>query len=246
MFPPPPHEVHVWCADLDVPPGTSAHLYATLSVEERKRSARFRFPRDQRRFVAAHGVLRELLGRYLQVPPDRIGYVYNACGKPDLGPEWGGRLTFNLSHSAGLALIAIAAGANIGVDVEYLRAQSDYADIAQLFFSAAEVDQLSGLPDPLYADAFLACWTKKEACLKACGDGLTQPLDGFSVPLTTDPAQPPAELYIASDDSAPARPWSLYTLLPAPGYIGALAIEGSGWRLRQWRWEMGQGCGAVT
>lgn len=237
----PSHEVHIWCASLDVPPETSAHLYATLSAEERKRSARFRFQRDQQRFVAAHGVLRDLLGRYLQTQPDRISYVYNAFGKPDLSPEFDGRLTFNLSHSAGLALIAIAAGANVGIDLEYLREQSDYPDIARYFFSAAEADQLSELPNPFYADAFIACWTKKEACLKACGDGLTIPLNSFSVPLTTDPAHRPVDIYVASNDSVPAKRWSLYTLRPAPGYIGALAIEGGGWRLRQWQWEMRQG-----
>lgn len=237
----PSHEVHIWCASLDVPPGTSARLYATLSSDERKRSARFQFKRDQQRFVAAHGVLRDLLGRYLLTQPDRISYVYNAFGKPDLSPEFDGRLTFNLSHSAGLALIAIAAGANVGIDLEYLREQSDYPDIARYFFSAAEADQLSELPNPLYADAFIACWTKKEACLKACGDGLTIPLNSFSVPLTTDPAHRPVDIYVASNDSVPAKRWSLYTLRPAPGYIGALAIEGSGWRLSQWQWEMRQG-----
>lgn len=237
----PTHEVHIWCASLDVSPETSARLYATLSTDERSRSARFRFQRDRQRFVAAHGVLRELLGRYLESLPDRISYAYNAFGKPELSPEFDGGLKFNLSHSAGLVLIAIALDADVGVDLEYLRAQSDYADIARYFFSAAEADQLSALPDPLYADAFLACWTKKEAYLKACGNGLAVPLEGFSVPLTTDPAQSPADLDAASNDSVPARPWSLYTLQPAPGYIGALAIEGSGWRLSERLWEMSPG-----
>lgn len=236
----PAHEVHVWRASLDVSPETSARLYATLSADERSRNARFRFKRDRQRFVAAHGVLREILGRYLGAQPDHISYAYNAFGKPELGPEYDGRLKFNLSHSADLALIAIVADADVGVDLEYLRAQSDYADIARYFFSAAEADQLSVLPDPLYADAFLACWTKKEAYLKACGNGLAVPLDGFSLPLTTDPAEGPIDLDATSSDIVPARPWSLYTLQPAAGYIGALAIEGGGWRLCQRQWEMRQ------
>ena len=221
-----PDEVHVWCAGLDVPLETSARLYATLSSHERSRSARFRFERDRQRFIVAHGVLRELLGRYLQAAPGRIGYVYNAFGKPDLGPEFGGQLRFNLSHSAGLALIAIAAGCSVGVDLEHLRAQSDYAEIARCFFSAAEVDQLTTVPSHLYAEAFIGCWTKKEACLKARGDSLAIPLNSFSVPVSTDPAQGPAE----------ANGWSFHTLRPAAGYIGALAIEGRGWRVRQRRW----------
>jgi 4'-phosphopantetheinyl transferase len=231
-------EVHSWCASLDVPPETCAHVYATLTPGERTRSARFQFERDQQRFIVAHGALRDLLGRYLETQPSRISFVYNAFGKPDLSPEFGNRLTFNLSHSAGLALIAIASASNVGVDIEYIRAGSDYADIARHFFSAAEVDYLMALPSHAYAEAFFSCWTKKEAYLKACGEGLAIPLNSFSVPLTTDPAPTPLDLHVASRDIVPAKRWSLYTLRPAPGYAGALAIEGTGWRLRQWQWKM--------
>jgi 4'-phosphopantetheinyl transferase len=167
--------------------------------------------------------------------------VYNAFGKPDLSPEFGSRLTFNLSHSAGLALIGIAAASSVGVDLEYIRAQSDDAEVARRFFSAAEVDHLNALPSHRYAEAFFSCWTKKEAYVKACGEGLAIPLDSFSVPLTADPAQAPVDLDVASDSIVPARRWSLYTIHPAPGYIGALAIQGSGWRLRQWQWQTPQG-----
>ena len=233
-------EVHSWCASLDVPPVTSARLYATLTPDERTRSTRFQFERDQKRFIVARGVLRDLLGRYLQTQPDHIRFVYNAFGKPDLSPEFGDRLKFNLSHSASLALIAIATTRNVGVDVEYIRAQSDYTDIARRFFSKAEVEYLLALPSHLYAEAFFSCWTKKEAYLKACGEGLTIPLNSFSVPLTTDPTHTPVDLYVASKDIIPAKRWSLYTLRPAPGYAGALAIEGTGWRLRQWQWKMPQ------
>ena len=231
-------EVHSWCASLDVPPETSARLYATLTPDERTRSARFRFERDQQRFIVARGVLRDLLGRYLQTQPGRIRFVYNVFGKPDLDPEFGNRLKFNLSHSAGLALIAIAPASKVGVDVEYIREQSDYADIARCFFSAAEVDHLIALPSHRYAETFFSCWTKKEAYLKACGEGLTIPLNSFSVPLTTDPAPAPVDLHVASTDIVPAKPWSLYTVRLAPGYAGALAIEGTRWRVRQWQWKM--------
>ncbi len=233
-------EVHSWCASLDVPPETSARLYATLTPDERTRSARFQFERDQQRFIVARGVLRDLLGHYLQIQPGKIGFVYNAFGKPDLGPESGSRLKFNLSHSAGLALIAIATASDVGVDLEYIRAQPDYADIARRFFSADEVDYLNALPSHLYAKAFFSCWTKKEACLKACGEGLAIPLNSFSVPLTTDAAHTPVELSVASKGIVAARRWSLYTLRPAPGYAGALAVEGIGWRLRLCQWKMPQ------
>ena len=185
-------------------------------------------------------MLRDLLGRYLQTQPGQIRFVYNAFGKPDLSPEFANRLKFNLSHSAGFALIAIATASNVGVDLEYIQAQSDYTDIARRFFSAAEVDYLNALPNHLYTEAFFSCWTKKEAYIKACGEGLAIPLNSFSVPLTSDPAHTPVDLYVASKGVVPARRWSLFTLRPAPGYAGALAIEGTGWRLRQWQWKMPQ------
>lgn len=233
----PSGEVHVWRAWLDVPATSSARLYPLLSTDERRRSAHFRFERDRQRFVVAHGVLRELLGRYLRTPPEEIAYAHNACGKPELCPEFGGRLAFNLSHSAGLALIAIAADACAGIDLEYVRAQSDYAEIARRFFSAEEARHLGALPEELYAEAFIACWTKKEAYIKARGGGLSIPLNGFSIPLTTDPARGPDHVRVASNEPVPARLWSFHTLRPAPGYIGALAIEGRGWRLRRLRYS---------
>ncbi|PYR92164.1 MAG: 4-phosphopantetheinyl transferase [Acidobacteria bacterium] len=230
------NEVHWWCANLDVPPETSARLFATLTRDERSRSSRFRFERDQQRFIVAHGVLRDVLGCYLETKPREITFACNAFGKPDLSPVFRSRLKFNLSHSAGLALIAIAADSNVGVDLECIQAQCDYAEIARRFFSPVEIAQLHALPSHLYAEAFFNCWTKKEAYLKARGEGLSIPLNSFSVPLTTDSAHTPVDLYRAPHDIVPAKRCSLYTLQPAPGYIGALAIEGSGWRLRQWQW----------
>jgi 4'-phosphopantetheinyl transferase len=178
---------------------------------------RLRFERDRRRFVVAHGVLRTLLGRYLGIPAGAVRFVYNAFGKPELSPELGG-LQFSLSHSADLALIAIAADAEVGVDVELIREQSDWAEIARYSFSAAEVDRLNRVPSHRSAEAFFKSWTKHEAYVKARGEGLAIP---------------------SPVDLDRTRRWSLYTLQPAPGYIGALVVEGRGGgrRLRQWRWQ---------
>ena len=233
-----PGEVHTWCATLDVPPETSARLYSTLTAEERSRSARFRYECDRRRFIVAHGVLRDLLGRYLRTQPGHIAYVYNAFGKPDLSPNVGDLLKFNLSHSDDLALIAIAADSDVGVDLERVQVQPEYTEIARHFFSPAELSQLNALPRDRYAEAFLGCWTKKEAYLKALGEGLAMPLNGFSVPMTTCPSRGPVHLGAASNGIVPEKRWSFYTLRPVPGYVGALAIEGTGWHLRQWEWRM--------
>ena len=239
-FQPASDEVHTWCASLDVWPEISARLYATLMPDERTRSARFRFERDQQRFIVARGVLRDLLGRYLHTEPGRIRFVYNAFGKPGVSPEFDNRLAFNLSHSAGLALIAIARASKVGVDVEYIRERSDYADITRHFFSAAEVEYLIALPSHLYAEAFFSCWTKKEAYLKARGQGLAIPLNSFSVPLPNNGGLTAVDSYVPSKDRIPGNGWSLYTLRPAPGFAGALAIEGGGWRLSQRQWTMPQ------
>ena len=117
-----PHEVHSWCVALDVPTAASAAFYATLTEDERQRSARLTFERDRQRFIVAHGMLRQLLGRYLRTPPGHLRFAYNAFGKPELAPEFGTRLRFNLSHSADVALIAVAVDADIGVDLEYVHA----------------------------------------------------------------------------------------------------------------------------
>lgn len=210
-------EVQCWSVRLDVPPHTVAALAATLSADERSRSERLRFERDRRRFVVAHGALRDLLGRYVGTDPGRIRFVCNSFGKPELHPDFGGRVTFNLAHSADLALIAIARDARVGVDVESIegREESNDADVARSFFSATEVDALSRVPTQLYGEAFLRCWTMKEACVKASGEGLTIPLPSFSVPITTDSTPAPVR----------CGRWSLSSLQPAPGYIGALAVS---------------------
>jgi 4'-phosphopantetheinyl transferase len=201
-------EVHCWTVRLDVASEESARLFATLTSDERSRCARLRFERDQRRFIVAHGVLREILGRYLGTDPGQLRFISNAFGKPALSPEFGSRLKFNLSHSADLALIAVTADADIGVDVENIQPQSDYIEIARCFFSAAEVDHLNTLPSYLRAQAFFSHWTKKEAYVKARGEGLS----------------------LLSADGLDER-WSLHTLQPARGYIGALAVEGQGRRV---------------
>jgi 4'-phosphopantetheinyl transferase len=114
----------------------------------------------------------------------------------------------------------------VGIDVECVRAHRDYGEIARWFFSPSEVDHLASVPMHLYAESFIRCWTRKEAYLKARGDGFSVPVDEGHVPAP------------GSSDVVQADGWSFHTLRPAPGYIGALAIGGSGWRVSRWQWEM--------
>src|SRR5882757_6662395 len=212
-------DVQCWSVRLDAPPETFPALAATLSADERERSERLHVERVRRRFVVAYGVLRRLLGRSLDIDPGQVRFVRNALGKPELHPDFGGSVRFNLSHSGDLALIAIARDADVGVDVERIerRGASNHADVARCFFSAPEVDALSRVPTHLYAEAFFNCWTMKEAYVKACGEGLSTPLTSFTVPIGTDPAPVPVR----------CGDWSLVSFQPAAGYVGALAVSGT-------------------
>lgn len=226
-------DVHVWCVHLDVPLGAAARVYTALSDDERDRASRLAFDREQRRFIVAHGALRDVLARYLEVTPARIAFVHNASGKPALHPGFGTRLRFNFSHSGALALIAIAMDAEVGVDVECARAHRDYAGIARWFFSAAEAEHLASVPRAQHAQAFIRCWTRKEAFVKARGDGRAAAMDGPPLPFASGRADRPIQVCPTASEC-----WSIHTLRPAAGYIGALAIEGFGWRVTESRWEM--------
>ena len=216
-------EVCAWHAELDLSPDTIAGLRDLLADDELHRVSQMRFERDQRRFVVAHGALRDLLGQYLGLHPRQVRFVAGASGKPALHPDFGSQLTFNLSHSAGRALIAIGSGAEVGVDVEHVSFETDCLDVARHWFSATEAHALESMPDRQRTKAFFALWTRKEAWAKARGDGLAMPEAVFA--------------------AGPDREWSVFPLRPAPGYVGALAVRGRGWQLRERRWEAGVSSG---
>jgi len=225
---PPPldlHEAHLWRLDLDAA-GGQAPATDILNEEERARAARFHFDRDRRRFIAARAALRRILAAYVDRAPADLVFSLGPHGKPaleNLGLE------FNLSHSGGCGLLAVTRGRRVGVDVEHVRADFAGEDIARRFFAPAEVDALAASAPGEYVAAFFRCWTRKEAYVKARGDGLSLPLDRFVVPL-----EPAATRALASclDDPSECSRWSLREIVPAPGYLGALVVEGNGWTLR--------------
>ena len=217
-WPPPPEsprlrpdEVHVYLAELAGPADA-----AVLDEEERTRAARFAFESDRRRYVAAHAALRGILSRYLGCGPREVCYRAGPRGKPALAG--GGGPEFNMSHSGDLALYAVAAGRAVGVDVERVRPEVALELTEARFFTPAETEALLALPTDARARAFFSVWTRKEACLKTTGEGLSVPLDAFSVWPQPEP------------------PWQVVDLDVGADYAAAVAARGGGWGVRCWRW----------
>lgn len=225
-------EVHVWLADLGESAPRAESLSSLLSPDELRRAERFHFKRHRDAFAVARGMLRKILASYTGAHPRDLNFAYSPHGKPSLSGVPGGcDIRFNLSHSHGLAFYAVARDREVGVDLEYCRAGVAFTEIAERFFSPREVEAFRRLPEHLRREAFFKCWTRKEAFVKAVGEGLSFPLDAFDVSLT--PGEPAALLGVRGDAQQAAR-WTLVELLPADGYVGAIAAEGRDWRLRCW------------
>jgi 4'-phosphopantetheinyl transferase len=215
-------EVHVWSTWLHLPERRVLSLARSLSAEEHMRADSFYFQEQRRRFIVARGFLRSILAGYLNISRDQVEFSYGKYGKPMLDSRvFRSNLRFNLAHSAALAVCAVIYDQDIGVDAEQVRTLSEAGAIARTVFSAAEQATLRSLPPTQRDQAFLNCWTRKEAYLKAIGDGLASPLDGVHV--TLRPGEPARLLRINGDDSTH---WTLRDLTPAAGYVGALAVRG--------------------
>jgi 4'-phosphopantetheinyl transferase len=224
-------EVHLWRADLDaVGDADLVRLTGLLTDEERARAASFVLPPDRRRFTVARAALRDVLARYLPIPPADVTLGRTAAGRPTLTGATAGALGFSVSRSAAMALVAVTLGEDIGVDVERIvrGIAQDVADGRVL--SAAEVAALHALPPSARERAFFAVWTRKEAYAKARGLGLGLPFDGFTV--SSDP-QAPALLAATDDD--PER-WTLRDLDAGGDYAAALATAREVARVVGWEW----------
>jgi 4'-phosphopantetheinyl transferase len=227
-------EVHVWYATLDREASRMEAYRQALSPGELARADRFRFEEDRHHFIVARGLLRLILSRYLDVEPAQLRFCYGRYGKPALANGLGeGMLSFNLAHAEGLALYAVARGRQIGVDVEHIRADYPYQEVVERFFSWREQGVLRALPQRARCGAFFAGWTRKEAYLKARGEGLSLPLHEIEVTLAP---REPALLLSVGGDAQEARRWALHELKPHPGYAAAVAVEGRGWRLGVGQW----------
>jgi 4'-phosphopantetheinyl transferase len=231
-------DVHVWRVALDPPAGTVAALADTLSDDERDRAARFYFDRDRIAFTVARGALRALAGRYLAEPPARVALGYRERGKPYLTASGG--LRFNVSHSGQRALVCFARDREVGVDLELRRELPDLRALARTAFSPAEYAALCRLPEAAHPVAFFTCWSRKEAFIKATGEGVAQ-LAAFDVSL--EPGEPARLLRV--DGEPPGAPrWSIHDLPAIPGYAAALVVEradADALQLACWDWPAPSG-----
>ena len=213
-------DVQVWAVPLDEARVAGQDPESVLSDDERRRAARYSLDAPRRRFVVSRAALRTILGRLLNVAPREVPLTYAGNGKPQLQA---GELRFNLAHSGELALVAVATGCAVGVDVERRRPVRQLDEIAERFFAPAEIDAILAVEESQRTEAFLRCWTRKEAILKAIGTGLGYPLDLFAVPIG-DATDGWVELP-ASGSIAAVRCW-LAQLDPSADYLAAVATLG--------------------
>jgi 4'-phosphopantetheinyl transferase len=224
-------EICIWQASLAVTSSELHQFALTLSADEQKRADRFRFPRDAHRFIVGRGILRALLGRYLQISPEQLQFCYGDHGKPALVSDLADGLTFNISHSEELMLCAIARGCHVGIDLEYLRPVNNLEELTQRFFSPQEHAAIHALPEASRLRSFFQHWTCKEALLKASGDGLMD-LSAIALHIHSDIAQ----LVSWNNAVRPVHSWSVQLFTPAPNCVAAIAADSRerSLSLRQW------------
>jgi 4'-phosphopantetheinyl transferase len=227
-------DVHVWRAHLDLPRERLTELDRTLSAGERDRYRALRSERDRARATASRGLVRRVLAEYTGIPAADLGITYGPAGKPELHvpeaerSEQSRALRFNVAHSSDMLLIAVGRVPILGVDVERIRSVARWEKVARRAFSSEERSRIESLPAELRNAAFLTCWTRKEACVKAIGEGVWSAFGRFEV--SVEPGLPAGVLSVDGDPVAAAE-WSLYHLEPAPGFVGALAVSGSASRM---------------
>jgi 4'-phosphopantetheinyl transferase len=228
----PEDEVHLWRVDLEATGGNESRWQKLLSPDEAARASRFHFPIDRQRFAASRALLRTILGAYLGADPNTLSFAYSQKEKPSLvQADADSGVTFNVSHSGGIALLAFTRRRDIGVDLEQVRRDFDVEAIARRFFSPWEKNQLASLPNGERFEGFFRCWTRKEAYIKATGDGLSLPLHQFDVAIKAEEID---ALLSTRPDASEAAQWSLREVPAGSGYVAALCVRGRDWRLKHW------------
>jgi 4'-phosphopantetheinyl transferase len=223
-----PDHVDVWLASTRVDSEQMRTLEECLTRDERRRANRFALDRPRQAFVVVRGLLRVLLAAYLKQRPSAIVLSYEPKGKPVLV---GSGLGFNVSHSGDLALVSLTWGRRVGVDIERIRRPVPL-EVAARFFSPREQELMRSLPPSARTSAFFTCWTRKEAYLKATGEGLSVSPGSFSVSAQSDCLAGPR----CAAEAEAVEHWSLHDLPAIAGHAAALAVDGFSYLLRCWRW----------
>jgi len=214
-----PNEVHIWLAESCKASEDLTDLRSVLSPEEAERASRFHFDPDRAQYIQTRGTLRRLLGSYLGIPAGEVAFDYSGHGKPSLG-DTRHRLEFNVSHTRGMAVLGFCRAGRIGVDVEHIHTDFQTSEVAERFFSLAERTALRALPAEYRHQAFFRIWTRKEAYIKALGEGLSHPLHQFDVSLDDT-----ARLIATRPDPSEAQRWRLENIAVPAGFAAAVAIE---------------------
>ncbi len=225
--------IHVWAVRLDDASVDLDHARAVISLDERARAACFKFDRDRRRYLVAHAALHEILSRYLPIAPLGLSFDTGANGKPRLSQALApSGIEFNLSHSNEMALLAVCYKREVGVDIEYVKEQFAFQEVAERFFTPREVAAMRGLPSHLQRQAFFKCWTSKEAFLKAKGTGLSGALDEVEIVIIADEQ-------VRITTNVPG--WLLAELAPIDGHEAALVVAGGPVPIHYYLWQPGFG-----
>ena len=213
--------VDIWSLRTDDPDLPLSRLESLLAQDELDRANRFCFDHLRRNYILARGFLRLLCADYMQTDPASLFLRYGANGKPELGSEC--KLRFNLSHSGALTIFAFAYELELGVDVERIRDIKDIEAVARRFFCPEEASEVLGTAEAERARIFHTCWTRKEAYIKATGDGLSTALNSFRVTVRNDEPARLAHIDFSEDEGSR---WTMRNLaLPLP-YVGALCHRG--------------------
>jgi 4'-phosphopantetheinyl transferase len=228
-------ELHVWLANLEIASQQLGELERTLSADEIARAGRFYSQRDRRRFVARRGILRAILATYLETKPSALRFLYNEFGKPRLeGSQEARNLSFNLSHSGELVLVAVAIDRDVGVDIEFIDNSMPSEEVAKRFFSVNEIAALEALPQSVRLAGFFNYWARKEAYIKARGKGLSIPLDSFDVSLIQGET---VTLVGTGNSSSYISNWKIEDLNIDPRYAAAVAAAGHDWNVALRNWQ---------
>lgn len=228
------NKVHVWVIKKDSIIKFLEYYRDLLSIDEKKKSKTFRFSKDRNTYILARGALRLLLTKYLKIHPKNIVFNYCAFGKPKIKYDY--TIKFNVSHSGEMIVIAFCNDYDIGIDVEYIKRDFDVFDIVDNYFSKQEIKALHKIPNNQLTEAFFRGWTRKEAFIKAKSQGLSFPLDSFSISMDSDDN---AELYETAWDKNEKNLWNIVPFETHKDYKAAFAVKGKIDDVKYFKFDLG-------